>query len=188
MVALVGADVTLAADFEEYYAVIDQTTKLSHRRQTTNDIMTGVNIIFLTGLGAVFIVGHLASWWVTVVYVLITIFALLFDMTWIRLLNRYSRVIGLRISYLEALESRLRDAGAFAALEIRPDKAPHPITTRGIYTMEHTVLYGPGNHGGFTRRERFIVILFMAAYLILTAGVAMLTLLIAWGVLPILTL
>jgi hypothetical protein len=175
---------TVATDLEEYYAVMDSTTKLSQRRESTNDILTGINIIFLTAMGAAFVVGHLTSWWLTAIFGLITAFAWLFDITWIRLLNRYKRLIGLRISYLEALEAALRRAGAFVDLDVLPEKATQPIKTRGVYTLEHAALYGPGSHGGFIRRERFLVILFILAYLFLTAGVATLTQLIALHVLP----
>jgi hypothetical protein len=47
---------------------MDNTTKLSQRRQTTNDILTGVNVCFLTGMGAAFVLSHLMSWWLTAVF------------------------------------------------------------------------------------------------------------------------
>ncbi len=179
MAAPIAADTAVATDLAEYYAVMDSTTKLSHRRQTTNDIMTGINVVFLTALGAVFLTSRLASWWLTAIFGLITAFAWLFDITWIRLLNRYKTVISLRIRYLEALEARLRQMGAFVELEVLPENAKQPIKTRGVYTLEHVALYQPGNHAGFVRRERFLVILFMMAYLLATGGVALLTQLIA---------
>lgn len=180
-----AADATMAADREEYYAVIDETTKLSHRRQTTNDLLTGINIVFLTAMGAVFVASHLTSWWATAILGLITAFAWLFDITWIRLLNRYRAVISLRISYLGAIEERLRDAGVFVKITVPLESSHRTVTTRGVYTLEQDVLYPPGNrnHGGFIRRERFLVILFMGAELVVTGSVAALTELIALHIL-----
>lgn len=180
-------DTTNAADREEYYAVIDETTKLSHRRQTTNDLLTGINIVVLTAMGAVFVTLNLASWWTTAILGMITAFAWLFNITWIRLLNRYKAVISLRISYLEALEQRLRDVGALVEIDI-PLESKQTIKTRGVYTLEHTVLFRPGKRGGFIRRERFIVILFMLAELIVTCTVAVITELIALHILTPITL
>jgi hypothetical protein len=183
MAAPIAASTTVSTDLQEYYAVMDNTTKLSQRRQTTNDILTGINVFFLTAMGAVFVSSHLKSWWLTGLFGAITAFAWLFDITWIRLLNRYKTVISSRISYLEALEKRLRQAGAFVELEIVLGNEKQPIKTRGVYTLEQDTLYRPGNRGGFIRRERFLVILFMCAYLFMTAGVAVLTQLIAFELL-----
>jgi hypothetical protein len=163
---------------------MDNTTKLSQRRQTTNDILTGVNVFFLTGMGAAFVSSHLTSWWLTALFGLITVFAWLFNITWLRLLNRYKTLIGLRIRYLEALEERLRQAGAFVEVEVLPEHAKQPIKSRGVYTLEKAALYQPGSHWGFVRRERFLVLLFMLAYLVITGGVVALTQLIASNVLP----
>jgi hypothetical protein len=174
----------VATDLEEYYAVMDNTTKLSQRRQTTNDILTGVNVFFLTGMGAAFVSSHLTSWWLTAVFGLITIFAWLFNLTWLRLLTRYKTLIGLRIRYLEALEERMRESRVFVEVAVLSDKATQPIKTRGVYSLEKAVLYHTGGHRGFIRRERFLVLLFMFAYLVITGGVAALTQLIASNALP----
>jgi hypothetical protein len=131
---------------------------------------------------------HLTSWWLTAIFGVITIFAWLFDITWIRLLNRYRTLIGLRIRYLEALEERLRLAGAFVEVEVLPENAKQPVKTRGVYTLEKAVFYQPGRHWGVVRRERLLVLLFMLAYLMMTGGVAVVTQLIASQVLPHVTL
>jgi hypothetical protein len=150
MTAPIASSTTVATDLAEYYAVMDNTTKLSQRRQTTNDILTGINVFFLTGMGAVFVSSHLTSWWLTAIFGVITVFAWLFDITWIRLLNRYRTLIGLRIRYLEALEERLRLAGAFVEVEVLPENAKQPVKTRGVYTLEKAVFYQPGRHWGLS--------------------------------------
>ena len=76
---------------------MQDTTKLSDRRQTTNDLFVGLNVVFFTGMGALFYTSHLKSWWVTGLYAAITAIAFFLNFTWIRLVNRYSRLIGLRI-------------------------------------------------------------------------------------------
>src|SRR5262249_31130818 len=179
MVAPVAASTTMATDLAEYYAVMENTTKLSQRRQTTNDILTGINVLFQTAMGVVFVSSHLQSWLAAAIFGLITAFAFLFDITWIRLLNRYQALVGLRIRYLEALEERLRQGGAFVDVEIVPAQRQQAVRTRGIYSVEKAVFYRTGRGWGFIRRERFLVVLFMCAFLLLTAAVTVLTQLIA---------
>ncbi len=186
--APLSATSTIKRDLKEYYAVTENTTKLSQRRQTTNDILTGVNVVFLTAMGAVIVSSHLKTWWVTAILGLITAFAVLFDITWIRLLNRYKRLISLRINYLTVLEDRLRQAGAFIPMEIPLGKNTKPIQTRGVYTLEYFALYHTGKRGGFIRHERFIVILFIVAEIVVTAAIAILTELIALHILDPLSL
>lgn len=188
MVAPAPASTVIAADLQEYFTVMQDTTKLSQRRQTTNDILTGINVVFLTAMGAVFVSSHLRSWWVTAIFGAITVFAWLFDITWIRLLNRYAALADLRIRYLSAVEERLRQTGAFVEVETLARGAKQPVRTRGVYALENAVLFKPGNRGGFIRRERFLVLLFMFAFLFVTGIVAGLTQLIAAGAMAPLTL
>jgi hypothetical protein len=168
-----------------YLALMEDTTKLSDRRQTTNDLFVGLNVVFFTGMGALFYASHLKTWWVTGLYAAITVIALFLNLTWIRLINRYSRLIGLRILYMHELESALRPLGIFVA-DPPPPGTPGqtgtmPAMGTGIYTLEYQRLYNKDTRFGFSRLERGLIVIFMIAYVLATIGVAAVTYLISTG-------
>jgi hypothetical protein len=171
--------------FQYYLALMEDTTKLSDRRQTTNDLFVGLNVVFFTGMGALFYASHLKTWWVTGLFAAITVVAFFLNLTWIRLNNRYSLLVGLRIRYMHQLESALQSQGIFVADAPLPG-APRlpgtaPATGTGIYTLEYQRLYTKKARFGFSRLERRLIIVFMIAYVLATAGVAVVTYLISTG-------
>src|SRR5215469_13331268 len=101
--------------FQYYLALIQDTTKLSDRRQTANDLFVGLNVVIFTGMGALFYGSHLRTWWVTIIYAAVSALAIFLNITWLRLNGRYRRLINLRINYMAQLETEL-DAGATFAL------------------------------------------------------------------------
>jgi hypothetical protein len=169
--------------FQYYLALMEDTTKLSDRRQTTNDLFVGLNVVFFTGMGALFYASHLKTWWVTGLFAAITLVAFFLNFTWIRLINRYSRLVGLRIGYMHQLESALQAQGIFAATPALPGAPVQPGTApakgTGIYTLEYQRLYTKEGQFGFSRLERGLIIIFMIAYVLATIGVAVVTYLIS---------
>lgn len=194
-----GSDTTIPR-FSYYLALMADTTKLSDRRQTTNDLFVGLNVVFFTGMGALFYTTHLKSWWVTGLYVAITVLALFLNLTWVRLNDRYRRLIELRIHYMQKLESELRNEDIFADFPPYPVKpartdkdramsavgsvetsldSPAPVTQRtGIFTVEAEHLYYSGSHFGFSGLERRLMVIFTVAYLFATVSVGVATYLI----------
>jgi hypothetical protein len=171
-----------ASQFSYYLALMEDTTKLSDRRQTTNDLFVGLNVVFFTGMGALFYASHLKTWWVTGLFAAITVIAFFLNSTWIRLIGRYSRLVSLRIDYMHQLESALQSEGIFvpdlqaAGVPSRPGTAPGLGT--GIYTLEYNRLYKKNSQFGFSRLERGLIVIFMVAYVLATLGVAVVTYLI----------
>jgi hypothetical protein len=167
-----------------YLALMEDTTKLSDRRQTTNDLFVGLNVVFFTGMGALFYASHLKSWWVTGLFAAITMIALFLNFTWIRLINRYSRVVGLRIGYMHQLEAALQSQGIFVADPPGALGQPAPVSAigTGIYTLEFQRLYKKDMQFGFSRLERGLIVIFMIAYVLATLGVAAVTFLISTNV------
>ena len=182
-----------------YLALIEDTTKLTDRRQTTNDLYVGLNVVFFTGLGALIYASHLDTWWVTGIYVAISGLALALNLTWIRLINRYRRLIRLRIEYMHQLEIKLQALDIFVASPAdssqkrkqnrqasavatgdssdRPAASPglpgpEPV---GIFAAEASQLYRPGSDFGFSGLERGLIVIFMVSYLVATIGVAVAT-------------
>jgi hypothetical protein len=169
--------------FQYYLALMEDTTKLSDRRQTTNDLFVGLNVVFFTGMGALFYASHLKSWWVTGLFVAITALAFFLNFTWIRLINRYSRLVGLRIRYMHQLETALQSQGIFVSAPLVPGAPAQPGTVpalgTGIYTLEFQRLYTKEGQFGFSRLERGLIVIFMIAYVLATLGVATVTYLIS---------
>ena len=177
--------------FNEYLALMDDTAKLSDRRQRVSDLFVGINSLFLTAAGYVAGTSNLTSWRPTALCAAITVVTLVFNIVWVRLIGRYRALISLRIRYLTGLEKSLQADGTFSAIEMATEdgkKIEHPL--RGIYSVEAaSTLYKDAPKIGFSRLERGFVIIFMVAYPLLTLGVAAMTLLITvFHILPPLSL
>ncbi|HEY7341759.1 MAG TPA: hypothetical protein VH591_12820 [Ktedonobacterales bacterium] len=172
------ADDTL---FREYQSVAEDTAKLSDRRQTVGDLFLGINSLFLAAIGFVAISGHLMSWWAAIICGAITLITLLINSIWFRLIGRYRNLINLRIHYLQALERRLQELGMFTSVDMTVEGGKEPIPiARGIYLIENSFAqYKKGPKVGFYRLERQLVVIFMFAYILLTAAVAILTYLVS---------
>jgi len=190
-----------------YLALIEDTTKLTDRRQTTNDLYVGLNVVFFTGLGALIYASRLDTWWVTGLYAAISALALALNLTWIRLINRYRRLIRLRIEYMQQLEIKLQALDVFVAPQVDSSKkrsqnrqASGPVTGEGpeqpaagpgvpgvepvgIFAAESSQLYRPGSHFGFSGLERGLIVIFMVSYVVATIGVAVATYLVTTHVL-----
>jgi hypothetical protein len=186
--------------FQYYLTLIEDTTKLSDRRQTANDLFVGLNVVIFTGMGVLFYGSHLRSWWVTGVFAAISILALLLNITWLRLNARYRRLVRLRIEYMTQLETELNAQAIFAQFPERSGKqakkqpvqalsadAPEqmaqgntpPLTHRpGIFAAEYERLYYQGSQVGFSTLERTLILIFMVAYVLATLGVGVATYLI----------
>ncbi len=165
---------------EEYKAVLDNTAKLSDRRQTTNDVFVGLNSLILTALGFFFISTPLTNWWATSVFAIIAVFMSVINGIWLRLNARYRDLVGIRINYLTALEGRLEGAFQKKVVTIlNARKETQKIEVSGVHQLENqTYLYAGGSKVGFSSLERALIWVFMSTYYLLAAVVAVLTYLI----------
>ncbi|HKD75712.1 MAG TPA: hypothetical protein VKB76_09465 [Ktedonobacterales bacterium] len=171
---------------EEYKAILDNTAKLSDRRQTTNDVFVGLNSLILTALGFFFVSTKLSSWWATSIFATIAIFMSVINGIWLRLNARYRDLVGIRISYLTAIEGKL--ASAFQTKEVTVLDAkgkPQKEVVQGVHQLENrTFLYKGGAKIGFSSLERALIWVFIGTYYVLAAAVATLTYLIANNIVP----
>lgn len=171
--------------YQEYEKILEETGKLSDRRQTVSDLFLGVNSLFLTAAGFSVVASDLAAWWSTGICAAIALIAVMINITWIQLIERYRSLIDLRIRYLEGLERSLQEDGSFGPITIAsPDRKKLETYARGIYGYEAASLYAAGPKVGFFRLERRLIQIFIMAYILLTALVAALTFLISIHILP----
>ncbi len=178
-------DETVKLRFEEYNNVIEQTAKLSDRRQTINDIFVGINSLFLTGLGYLFTTLQLTNWYPTALFGAVAVLATLMNVTWRRLNENYRILIEKRLGYARQIESGLQSFGLLADSHLADGKK---MPTFGVLHQEDS-LYGsetekPRIRFGFSVLEQGLIRVFRYSYLVLVAIVAGLTYAISNGYLP----
>lgn len=149
---------------DEYQCVAQQTGSISDRRQTTNDIYVGINVVFLTGLALFLPSIHFTSWWGTAGSALIALVAVFVNGTWIRLLQNYRELIGVRINYLMEMEKQFPPKGA--------------DQVRGVYLAEQA-LYQKKGAFGFSMQELRLARFFQVIYPALAVVIGVLTYLVA---------
>jgi hypothetical protein len=176
--------------FEEYATIVENTAKLSDRRQTVSDLFLGVNSLFLASAGFVAVTSHLQTWWPVVICGAITVITFIINTIWLQLIKRYRTLINLRIRYLEGLESALQAQGTFGTISIDSEDSKKKTTvSRGVFLIEKdSTLYRKGAKVGFFKLESNLVITFRLAYVVLTIAVAILTYLVINHYLPALNI
>lgn len=172
--------------FDEYTTIVENTAKLSDRRQTVSDLFLGVNSLFLAAAGFVAISSHLTSWWAVAITGAIAAVTLITNSIWLRLIGRYRTLINLRIRYLEALELALQSQGTFGTIAIASEDSKKTTTvSRGVFLIEKdSSLYRKGAKVGFFKLESNLVVTFMLAYVVLALAAAILTYLVINHYLP----
>lgn len=104
----------LDATFDEYKFVAEDTSKLSDRRQTVNNLFVTINVLFVTGGGYLLTQfttsnQHFALFWYVGGLAAIAIIATLLNSSWMHLTENSRRLIDLRFRYLRSLEAKIRD-------------------------------------------------------------------------------
>lgn len=166
---------------QEYKTVVENTSRLSDRRQIINDIFVGLNSLFLTALGFLFVNSHLKSWWTTAAFVLVTIFTLCINGTWLTMIERYRNLLGIRYSYLEAIEEQIgADAGMTElAVNIPTRKGAKPniaLNRFGIHKLEAQAShFAHTPKAYFSSVEKTLIYVFMFSYVGVTLLVAGMT-------------
>ena len=174
--------------FDEYSSVIENTAKLSDRRQTINDIFVGLNSLFLTALGFLFISLQLTTWWPTAMFGGVAIITTLVNLTWRQLNNRYRQLINVRLAYANALEKQMEDLHVpTLAFDVPDGHQKNTMVSKqifGVLHLEEARLYFPGSTFGFSIIEGRLIQIFLVSYIALTILIAVLTQLVMMHLLP----
>lgn len=178
--------------FDEYNNVVENTAKLSDRRQTINDIFVGLNSLFLTALGFLFISLQLTTWWPTALFASIALMTTLVNRTWLRLNDRYRALISIRLRYAQKLEEHMQALGGVPmTVDVSPkgDGKLPPVSYFGVLQVEGAGPYKIKNPlFGFAAVEQSLIWIFMSSYIVLAAIVAGLTIAVMNHWLPGLTI
>jgi hypothetical protein len=158
---------------QEYVALLDYTARLSDRRQNINNFFAGINAIFLTAFGYLFVTLPLVPWWPVFIFPILTAATGVINLYgWRRLNLRYRNLLNIRFKYLAALEEYFQRAGEdVLSVEIEHKKGgPETFTTLGIHRLEEkSEQFKDGI--GFSTIERHLIWIFFIAYVVL-AGFA----------------
>lgn len=172
----------MSARLEEYTAVLENTGKLSDRRQTTNDIFVGLNSLVLTALGFLFVSSakNFYNWWLPGMFLAVTLFSTVINAIWLSLNKRYRALVGIRIAYLTALEQELEQSGELRPVTVTIDKKT--VKAAGVHQLEaQSPLYAGGPTVGFSSLEQRIIFSFICTYFLATIIVAGLHVLVQYG-------
>lgn len=158
--------------FSQYQVLIEDSARLSDRRQTVNNIYVSANSLLIGALALLIQVGGFKSALIGLLTVIIAVAGFTLCIDWRRLILNYRDLLRVRFTLLHDLEAR-------------PD-FPFPIKT---YHREDETVYSQHNARkrisffGFSRVETRIPVVFMALYSIGAAVVIVFTVLQSLGVL-----
>ena len=90
--------------FEEYTFFIEDTARLTERRQTVTNIYVAVNAILLSTVALLVKDAGLQRWVIAVATIMVLVAGIAICLFWRQLINRYKRLVGLRITELRRME------------------------------------------------------------------------------------
>lgn len=156
--------------FDQYPFLIEDTARLSDRRQTVNNIYLTVNSVLLGGLALLVQVSGLRSFSVALIAVFIAFAGYIITGDWRKLVLTYKRLLGLRFKLLRELEEM--------------PEFPYPIKT---YHREDD-LYADNptknrrERFGFTAIEEKLPTVFTLLYIVSAVLIVVLVVLLRYGI------
>ena len=144
--------------FEEYKFFVDDTARLSERRQTVSNIYVAVNSLLLAAIGLLIKeLGARGSW--TLLLPLPLIMAgIAVSLWWRQLIRKYKKLVGLRIDTLRKMEDEMSESVKMYHVE---DK---------LYPRDEDGEMIPGKGLNFSDLEARLPMLFVVLYCIFGVG------------------
>lgn len=93
--------------FEEYSLFIEDTARLSDRRQTVSNIYVAVNSLLLVAIGLLIKDLGATGVWRLLLPVPLIVSGIIISMRWSELLSNYKKLIGFRINVLREMETKM---------------------------------------------------------------------------------
>jgi hypothetical protein len=141
--------------FEQYQLIVEDTARLTDRRQTINNIYLSANSLLLGGIAVLAQTSGVKNLPDLLLIFLLVCAGMVLCFDWSRLIESYRKLLSLRFDLLKKIEAR--------------SDFPAPIQT---YTEEE-VLYpsDPGKRRfGFTRVEINLPLVFITLYVLVVVG------------------
>ena len=96
--------------FDEYNLFVEDTSRLSDRRQMISNIYTAVNSILLAAVGLLIKDLGIGYIWKIFLSLPLIIAGIVVCLLWIQLIHKYKSLVGLRIEVLRATEDAMPDS------------------------------------------------------------------------------
>ena len=97
--------------FDEYKFFIEDTARLTERRQTVTNIYVAVNTILLSAVALLVKDAGLQRWAIAAATIMLLVAGIVICLFWRQLITRYKRLIGLRLDELRKMEELPEMAG-----------------------------------------------------------------------------
>jgi hypothetical protein len=146
-------------NFEEYSLFIEDTARLSDRRQTASNTYVAVNSLFLLAIGILIKDSGATGVWRLLLPVPLIISGILISKSWREILSNYKIYIGFRISVLREMEKKM---SGIEKMFHRED---------ALYTLDPS--YNRPSIGGvsFSKREDALPNIFILLYYLFGLGI-----------------
>ncbi len=154
--------------FEEYKFFIEDTARLTERRQTVTNIYVAVNTILLSAVALLVKDAGLQRWVVAIATILILVAGIVICLFWRQLIIRYKKLVGLRLDELRKMEELPEMAGCQRMYHVEDKLYPRDAQGNMLKTKSRM---------DFSDLERQLPHVFIALYALFLAGIvlAMLT-------------
>jgi len=96
--------------FDEYKLFVEDTARISDRRQMISNIYTAVNSILLAAVGLLIKDFGLGFTWKVFLSLPLIIAGIVVCLLWIQLIHRYKSLVGIRMEVLRATEDKMVDS------------------------------------------------------------------------------
>ena len=146
--------------FEEYKRLVEDTARITDRRQTTSNIYVTVNSLLLAAIGLLIKDLGVQGTWTLLLPLPLVIAGIAVSLWWRRLIQSYKALVGLRIHTLREMEELPEMAEAVKIYHIEDQLYPRDAGGNLI----------PGEGLNFSDLEVRLPWLFMALYGILGIG------------------
>jgi len=144
--------------FEEYKLFVDDTARLSERRQTVSNIYVAVNSLLLTAIGLLIKELGARGLWVLLLPLPLVTAGIAVSLWWRQLIRKYKKLVGLRIDTLREMEDEMPESVKMYHVE---DK---------LYPRDEGGEMIPGEGLNFSDLEARLPMLFVVLYCIFGVG------------------
>jgi hypothetical protein len=146
--------------FEEYKLFVEDTARLSERRQTVTNIYITVNSLMLGAISFLIKDATTGRWWGLILGLPLMASGVAVCCFWSQFLHKYKKLVGLRIDTLRQMEDLPEMAGSVRMYHVEDELYPRDKEGKMI----------PGEGLNFSDLEKRLPTLFLILYAIYAAG------------------
>lgn len=111
--------------FEEYKLFVEDTARLSERRQKVGSTYVAVNSVILSAIALIAKVGGLTGRWQLLTLIPLLVVGIAICSSWIQLILNYKKLVSLRIEKLRAMEELPEMSGSSQMYHAEDELYPH---------------------------------------------------------------